>query len=547
MRPSLVAPQGAELPAGPATITTHTHLRATGVQKDFGEGAVLRDLPLTVSAGQRLAIIGDNGVGKTTLLRILAGALEPDAGEVHCTTTRSLVDQELVAPPGTPVGDLIDETLAPARAAIATLEEATSRDVRDGDEVEAARAQVDAIDAWNAERRLAADLVRSGVDRPPATLLAELSPGQRYRLRLTCALHVPGGAVLLDEPSNHLDDVALDRLARRLTEHEGIVVLVSHDRWLLARVATGFLDLDPSAPGGPRAFRGSFADLRAQRAKELADWRTAYAASVELEERLERDLGRAQETTPGTWRPEKGTGRHARASRASGGVRSLRRRLEQAIDARPPVPPDPLRFELPALAEGTGMLLSADGLTGADGAPLPKITVAPGGRLLVTGRNGAGKSTLLTALAGRPTPLGGSVTHGEAARIGWLRQEPVPPSSRATPLTALARHRGVDGDDLVERILRTGLLAERDLRRPLQVLSVGQRQRVALAGVLLGQPSVLLLDEPTNHLSVTLVDELGEALLATPAAVVLVTHDRALREATRGWPELALGREEALV
>src|SRR5690606_25150845 len=143
----------------------------------------------------------------STLLRILAGTLEPDEGSVTCTTTRSLIEQELVAPAGTTVGDLIEETLAPARAAIAALEDATSQDVRDGDNVEAALAHVTAIDAWNAERRLTADLVRSGVDHPAATPVAQLSPGQRYRLRLTCALHVPGGAVLLDEPSNHLDDV----------------------------------------------------------------------------------------------------------------------------------------------------------------------------------------------------------------------------------------------------------------------------------------------------------------------------------------------------
>lgn len=564
MRASLLAPHGASLPVQPATITAHTHLRATDISKGFGEGPVLHDVSVTVSTGECLAIIGDNGVGKSTLLRILGGAIEPDAGEVHCTTTRSLVDQELVAPPGTTVGDLLDEALAPARAAIAALEEATGRDVRDGDEVEAALAYVSAIDAWTAERRLQAALVRAGVDHDREAPLASLSPGQRYRLRLACALHVPGGAVLLDEPSNHLDDVALDRLARELREHDGLVVLVSHDRWLLAQVATSFVDLDPSSAGGPRAFRGTFSDLRAARARELGRWRSAYLASREEEERLERELDRMQEETPDAWRPEKGTGRHTRASRAAGGVRALRRRLDEVIAERPPIPPDPLRFELPALPEGTGLLVQANGLRVDGRLAQPEedaaIALAPGGRLVVTGPNGAGKSTLLSVLAGTVEPDAGELLLDPAARIGWLRQEPQLPLG-ATPLQALAttlrearraeggeaapaggaRRRDAELGDLREQVLRTGLLAERDLSRPLRLLSVGQRQRVAIAAVLLRQPSVLLLDEPTNHLSVTLVDELGDALLHTPAAVVLVTHDRALRAATRAWPQLELG------
>lgn len=549
MQPSLLAPHGAPLPAAPATITAHTHLRASHLAKDFGEGPVLRDVSLTVSAGECLAIIGDNGVGKSTLLRILGGAIPPDGGEVHCTTTRLLVDQELVAPPGTTVGDLLDEALAPARAAIAALEEATSRDVRDGDEVEQALHLVSAIDAWTAERRLDAALARAGVDHPRGTELAALSPGQRYRLRLACAMHVPGGAVLLDEPSNHLDDAALDRLTREIREHEGLVVIVSHDRWLLGQIATAFLDLDPSSGDGPRAFKGSFDELRASRAKELVRWRASYQAHLAEEERLERELERAQDAAGDAWRPEKGTGRHTRASRAGGGVRMLRRRLDEAIASRPQLPPDPLRFEIPALPEGTGVLLEARGLAVNGRLRQPEdapIALAPGGRLLVTGPNGAGKSTLLSVLAGAMTPAAGELVLDPAARIGWLRQEPAIPAT-ATALQVLSRAAAdspagsaAADEPLRDRILRTGLLAERDLRRPLGLLSVGQRQRVAIAAVLLRQPSVLLLDEPTNHLSVTLVDELGEALLRTPGAVVLVTHDRALRAATVSWPQLQL-------
>ena len=236
MRAALLAPLGASLPARPATINAHTHLAARGLRKDFGEHVVLDGVSLTASAGDRLAVIGDNGAGKSTLLRLLAGVLEPDAGTVTCTTTRSLVEQELDVPAGVTVGDLLAEALAPATAAIARLDAAAAALSSDhaGDEDAYARAlaEVDELDAWNAERRLAADLAEFGAEQLAGeTPLATLSPGQRYRLRLACALHHAGGAVLLDEPSNHLDDAALDRLAARLQEHDGIVVLVSHDRW----------------------------------------------------------------------------------------------------------------------------------------------------------------------------------------------------------------------------------------------------------------------------------------------------------------------------
>ncbi|MBB4662124.1 ATP-binding cassette domain-containing protein [Conexibacter arvalis] len=532
------------------------HLVARDVRKSYGEGRVIDGVSLAVGAGDRLAIIGDNGVGKSTLLRLLAGTLEPDAGTVACTTGRTLVEQELAVPPETTVASLIDDALHRSRAALAELEHAgaaLAEQLPDGAErYAAALAAAEELDAWDARRRLLDGLDAFDAAFPEQTPLRHLSPGQRYRLRLACALHDPEGAVLLDEPSNHLDDRALDRLAERLLEHAGITVLVTHDRWLLDAVATAMLDLDPTAEGAGALFSGSFQEFRRERARRMQRWRERHQASLEAEERLEWQLVAARAAAPGTWRPGKGAAKHGRASRASSTVAALQRRLDQLRLERPPAPPQPLRFALHDVAdelddEAPQPLLVAQGLRRAGRVelrPQERIELPPGGRLVLRGPNGAGKSTLLELLAGTLELDGGVRTVRDGAAIGLLAQEDRLDPAR-TPLEALQAScpavATLDDRELREAVQATGLLVDRDLDRPIGRLSVGQRRRVDLARLVLGEPSLLLLDEPTNHLSVTLVDDLTAALLQTPAAVVLVTHDRTLLEAVDDWPTLRIG------
>ena len=519
------------------------HLVARELRKGFGEGVVLDGVSLTVSAGQCLAVVGDNGVGKSTLLRLLAGTLAPDAGTVMCTTTRTLVEQQLDIAAAWTVADVHATATRSARDALIALDDASialADDRPDAAERYAAALQdAERLGAWDAQRRLAEALDAFDATFPGHARLHELSVGQRYHLRLACALFDPTGAILLDEPSNHLDDQALDHLTERLQAFAGIVVLVTHDRWLPDAVATSLLDLDPTAGTAGTTFAGSYRAYRHARAGMLADWHARYANSLQTEAQLERQLDEARAATPQRWRPGKGAAKHGRASRAAGTVRLLRRRLETERRSRGPAPPEPLAFQLPELDGAlSDAVLSAEGLTvrGRVATPDEPISLAAGDRLLLRGPGGAGKSTLLALLAGHLRPDHGSITRSPHCTVGLLPQEDRF-DPRQTTLDAL-----LPAD--TDAIRATGLLRDADLPRPLGKLSVGQRRRVALARILLDRPSVLLLDEPTNHLSVTLVDELSGALLETPTAIVLVTHDRTLLQQVTAWPTLTLADDK---
>jgi macrolide transport system ATP-binding/permease protein len=395
----------------PSASRRGSHLRARDLRKGFGDGAVLDGVSLTVTAGQRLAVIGDTGAGKSTLLRLLAGRLMPDGGDVTCTTERrSLIEQEMDAPAGRTVASVRAEALRAPRDALAALQDAASvlaAGAKDAAErYAAALAHAERVAAWDAERRLEAALDAFDAHFDPERPLAGLSVGQRYRLRLACALANPAGTVLLDEPSNHLDDRSLDRLVQWLLEFAGIAVFVTHDRWLLDAVATAIFDLDPALSAGGTLFGGSFTAYREARAGTLREWRRQYAASLDDERELSRRLVAARTAAPGHWQPGKGAAKHGRESRAAGSVRLLGRRIDHLRRERGPEPPDPLTFNPPDAADtGDTILLEAAGIAVRGRVTQPfdsPIRLGAHSRLLLRGTNGAGKSTLLSVLVQRP-------------------------------------------------------------------------------------------------------------------------------------------------
>ncbi|UTX53885.1 ABC-F family ATP-binding cassette domain-containing protein [Leucobacter aridicollis] len=533
-------------------------ITATGVTVLRGANRVLTGVDLTVSPTSRIGIVGENGRGKTTLLHALAGTIHPDEGAVRRIGTLGIAEQEMTAAPGTTVGDAVAQAIARPLQALDALDAAATALAGAGETggtpaaAEAAYAEAlevaQALDAWDAERRVTIALEALGAETDTHAPLDRLSVGQRYRVRLACLLGADHDFLLLDEPTNHLDRAGLEFLTAQIGQRAGGVVFVSHDRALLADAAETIVDLDPTPDDQPRVYGGGYAGYREGRIAERARWEQAYELQRSEATRLQESLSSAQNRLVSGWRPDKGTGKHARATRAGGLVQNVHRRQEALEAHAVTLPPPPQRLGFPDLAAPAGVeLLAVSGVEVAERLRGPvSLRLGRGDRLVVTGPNGAGKSTLLAVAAGELSPDSGRVQVHSEARIGWLRQESKAPGERrAADVFAEVVSRLVARGRLREHeaigLSQLGLLRPAEAGKRVCELSMGQQRRLDLALVIAARPNVLLLDEPTNHLSIALVDELTEALGATEAAVVMSSHDRQLLRDVAAWPELKLG------
>ena len=537
----------------PVEAGDSAHVRATNVTVTRGSRRVLNDVSVTISSRSRVAVVGENGRGKTTLLHVLAGLITPDGGTVHRAGTIGLARQELSARDGETVGTLTAEALAASLTALGTLEEATHAlaegDPTADDRYAAALDAATRLDAWDAERRIDVALAALGAcpdrDRP----LQTLSVGQRYRVRLACLLGAWHDVLLLDEPTNHLDAGGLDFLTRRLRERDGGLAVVSHDRALLRDVADRFLDLDPTSDGRPRLYAGGYDAWQDARRRDREHWEQDHEQQQAEHRRLQDAVSKARDRLSTGWRPDKGTGKHQRQSRAPGVVQALNRQQDALREHRIDVPEPPPTLRWPDLSVRPGApQLRAHGVAVAGRLSGPvDLTLDGGDRLLVTGPNGAGKSTLLAVLAGALDPTDGQVWTAHGARVARVTQETAEQDPGLTADEVHARRvgrlvaRGVLRDADAVRLGLLGLLDSEAMRTPVGRMSQGQQRRLDLALALAGRPGLILLDEPTNHLSSTLVDEVTAAIRTTSAAVVVATHDRQLLRDLADWPRLELG------
>ncbi|OIJ29375.1 ABC-F family ATP-binding cassette domain-containing protein [Microbacterium sp. LCT-H2] len=540
----------------PLPARHRAQLIASDVSVTRGATPVLSHVDLTVTATSRVAIVGENGRGKSTLLHVLSGALTPDSGVVQRLGTVGIAEQEMPTGGNRTVGQAVAEAIAQPLAAVAALDSAAvslAAGVPGAEERYAAALEhAEVLDAWDAERRVQIALEALDAETEPSRRLDDLSVGQRYRVRLACLLGADDDFLLLDEPTNHLDRSGLEFLTTQLRSRNGGVVVVTHDRALLSDVAETIVDLDPTPDDRVRVYGNGYAGYREGRRAERERWEHELERQQTELARLQDSLSSAQNRLVSGWRPEKGTNKHGRATRAGGLVQSVHRRQEQLEAHAVTVPEPPQVFRFPELATRTGaVLLSVEDVTVTGRLTRPAaFSLSHRGRLVVTGPNGAGKSTLLSVAAGDLRPDTGTVRRPQNVRLAFLRQESELPLDRrasefyAAHVDALVPSREAVG------LSQLGLLRARESSKRIGELSMGQQRRLELALVLATKPHVLLLDEPTNHLSIALVDELTDALNATQAAVVVSTHDRQLLRDVEGWPALQLEattESEALV
>jgi macrolide transport system ATP-binding/permease protein len=519
-------------------------LLANDLVRTFGTRRVLDGVSLTAAPGHRIGLIGENGVGKSTLLRLLAGTDEPDTGSVVRPADIGFLHQEMPFDDASTIADVLDDALREARDDLAALDRLTRLLAEDDSFLGEYGERLDRAQehgAWDADRRAAIVVAGLGLGEiPHHRTLGSLSGGQRSRLALAALLIRRPAALLLDEPTNHLDDEAAAFLEDQLRGLPGVVVVASHDRAFLDAVCTDLIDLDP-AVDGPTRYGGNYTDYLAQKLAERERWERRYAEEQEELSDLRRAVAvTARQVAPG--RPRRDNEKmgydHAGGrvqSQISRRVRNAARRLDELERSQVRKPPPPLRFRgtPPAsAASAEGILLSLRDIRVPGRLALDRLDVVATGRLLVTGPNGAGKSTLLAVLAGQLAATG-QVHRRRGLTVGLLAQDTVFDRPDRTAQDTYERAVGADRAAAVP-LRSLGLIAPADLGKRVGDLSVGQRRRLALALLVAHPPELLLLDEPTNHLSPRLCDELEEALGTGLGAVVVASHDRWLRSRWSG-------------
>ena len=458
------------------------------VNKRHAEKQVLADVTFGIDERDRVGVIGVNGSGKSTLLRIVAGEMQPDDGRVVLSSGLRVrfVAQE----------PRLDPEVTVLSAALSSEAVFDPLDDRAGVQRESrARALLDRLGLPSVDDKV-----------------GELSGGQRKRVALAAALVDPADLLILDEPTNHLDVDVVEWLEAELRSRSGALLLVTHDRYLLDRIATRVVEVE-----GGRIYtsHGSYEDyLKARMLREeqaaAAERRRANAARVEL-----------------AWLRR---GPQARTSKA-------KYRVERAyglLDAAAGPEDDPLQIQLPSRRLGTKVVeLHNSSKRYGDRTVISGVDwkLKPGDRFGVVGPNGAGKTTLLRLIAGDIPTDTGKVVIGDTVHLGWYGQEPraLPPQQRVLDAvqdvvvqTRLVTGRFASAGELLEQFLFPPTAQRAHVRE----LSGGERRRLELLLVLADAPNVLLLDEPTNDLDLDTLDVLETYLDTWPGVLVVASHDR---------------------
>ena len=490
--------------------------------KSFGEQEVLQNVTASVEQGDRIGIIGANGTGKTTLLRILCGESLPDTGTAAFGSgvTCGYLEQNARLDPSLDVYATMRLAFAPALEAMQQLEglqrqlAAAPSDVQIQDKITHCNAVIDAMDAYQMDTQI--KKVLNGMGFPADTWTKPagvLSGGEQTRLRLARLLLERPDLLILDEPTNHLDIETMDWLENYLKAYRGAVLVVSHDRYFLDAVCTRIWELRGKTI---RTYRGNYSAYLPQR--EAADERqqklhdAAVEKAAKLQDYIDRNLVRASTTKM---------------------AQSRRKQLEKLeIVEAPTEEARELTFRFAYDIEPYDELVIMKNLrVQIDGRVLIDnldYTVHRGDKLVIAGPNGTGKSTLLQVLDGKRRPSGGMVRLGSGAKPGIFTQQQARRAGRVIDAIWNQYPRFTELE-VRSHLARFGYRGE-DVFKDCAQLSGGELARLRFAELALERPNLMFLDEPTNHLDIYMRESLTQALAAYTGTLLLVTHDRYLMQ-----------------
>lgn len=484
-------------------------LTLTNAHLAYGHVPLLDGTALSLEAGERVALIGRNGAGKSSLLKILAGLEKPDDGTLQLQTglARVYVAQEPAFAPGVSVFDAVAEGVAEARALRARFERHEP-----GDDLDALMTRLEALGGWTWEQRVEEALQRLRLDG--AAAVDALSGGTKKRVALAQALVAAPELLLLDEPTNHLDIAAIEWLQELLVARKGALVLVSHDRAFIDAVATRIVELDR---GQLRSYPGSFAAYEATKVRELEAEALENARADKLLAQEEVWIRKGVEA-----RRTRSVGRVARLVKLRAQRQARREQLGQVrLELDAGLPPGKIVAELKHVGMRYGDRILIDDFS---------ATILRGDKVGLIGPNGVGKTTLLKLILGELQPTSGSVRQGTRLQVAYFDQmraglqldatlaDTISPGSEWIELGSSRKH--------VMSYLTDFLFSPERASAPVRTLSGGERNRLLLARLFALPANVLVLDEPTNDLDIDTLELLEELLQGYAGTVFLVSHDR---------------------
>jgi ATP-binding cassette ChvD family protein len=484
--------------------------------------AVLKDIWLSFLPGAKIGVLGLNGAGKSTILKVMAGIEKEFIGEAYPADGVSIgfLPQEPRLDPSKDVLGNVEEGVAATRALLTRYDELNAKlgEELDADAMEKVleelgrlQDRIDAVGAWELDSKL--DLAMDALRCPPSDAdIATLSGGERRRVALCRLLLQSPDLLLLDEPTNHLDAESVAWLERFLKDYPGTVVAVTHDRYFLDNVAGWILELDR---GSGIPWQGNYSSWLEQKQKRLE-------IEEKQEARHQRTLQRELEWIRMSPRARQAKGKARLNAYEAMLSEETSERMEAAEIYIPPGPRlGDIVVEARSLRKGYGDVLLMDGVN---------FTLPRGGIVGVIGPNGAGKTTLFRMIIGQEQPDGGTLRLGETVQVGYVDQsrDALEPDKTVWQEISDGRDEVILGKrEVASRAYVSWFnFKGRDQQRKVGSLSGGERNRVHLAKLLKKGCNLLLLDEPTNDLDVDTLRALEDAILAFAGCVVVISHDR---------------------